>query len=133
MRQATCDKCGICGIGQRPEIVVEMPNTAGAVPGDVVRVAIASGSLLRAAAVAYLIPLAALIGGYLLAGLLLGRILAGRVLEAAAIGTGFAVMALSYFWLRAYDRRARSRYTPVMAAILDREDGAPGAAKPPGC
>lgn len=119
MRRATCDKCGICGIGRAPEIVVEVPNTIGARPGEAVRLAMESGSLLRAAAAAYLVPLLALLAGYLVLSAFLARLgmAAGR--EAFAIAGGFACLALSYLWLRSYDRRRGDRLTPRMIAVVE--------------
>ncbi|MGQ9779058.1 MAG: SoxR reducing system RseC family protein [Bacillota bacterium] len=120
VRRATCDKCGICGIGRAPEIVVEVPNTINARPGDAVRLVMEGGNLLRAAAAAYLIPLFCLLGGYLLARAALARIGATSSLaEFLAVVTGFLCLGLSYLWLRAYDRRRGDRLTPRMVAVVE--------------
>lgn len=123
LRRATCDKCGMCGMGQRPEVVVEVPNTAGAAPGDEVRLRVEDSSLLRAAFVAYLVPLLALIAGFLLVNrLLLAAGVRGR--ELPAIAGGFLACALSYLYVRSYDRRTGRRFVPIMVEVVSRA-GAP--------
>ncbi|MCL6615263.1 MAG: SoxR reducing system RseC family protein, partial [Firmicutes bacterium] len=74
---------------------------------------------LRAAAAAYLVPLLALLAGYLVLSAFLARLgmAAGR--EAFAIAGGFACLALSYLWLRSYDRRRGDRLTPRMIAVVE--------------
>jgi len=133
MRQATCDRCGICGIGQRPEIEVEVPNSAGARPGDQVRLAVESGAVLRAAVAAYVVPLAAWLAGYLLLSAILGVTGVGRFREALAIAGGFLCLGLSYFWIRSYDRRAGDRFVPRMIEVVSPEDGRQEPPKAPGC
>lgn len=129
LRRATCEKCGMCGMGGRPEVVVEVANTAGAAPGDEVRLRIEDDRILRAAAAAYLVPLLALVAGYLLTnGLLIAVGVRGR--EPLSIAGGFLAFGLSYLWVRSYDRRAGRRFLPVMVAVVSRAGGPP---PPEGC
>ncbi len=123
-RKATCDRCGACGMGKQPEIVVEIPNSAGAKPGDEVRIAIASGRMLQAAAAVYLVPILALFAGYLLSAVILRRLGFGRS-ETPAIVGGFLAFALSFLWIRHFGRRSGDRFTPEMISVIPAEDREP--------
>ena len=59
-----CHKCSGCGAVQQTMLLTAQ-NPIGAKPGDVVTVTSASGPVLQAAAVLYLVPLALFIAGYL--------------------------------------------------------------------
>ena len=118
LRRATCDKCGMCGMGQHPEIVVEVTNSAQARPGDEVRLAVESGNVLRAAGAAYVVPLAALFGGYLLTRFVLGSLGVDDPREGMSIAGGFLALVLSYYWLRSFDRRSGDRFSPRMVAVI---------------
>ena len=107
LRQATCNKCGMCGIGQHPEIVVEVPNTIGAGPGDAVRLAIESGNVLRAAVVVYVVPLLVAILGFLLASYLAGPAGFPAYREALGIAGAAVGLILSFVWVASYDRQSR--------------------------
>ena len=62
-----------------------MPNTIGARPGDRVRLAVESASVYRAAVAAYIVPLLALLVGYLILYHTLGRAGVGRLRESLSI------------------------------------------------
>ena len=62
-----CHKCAGCGAA-RETITFPAANPIGAAAGDVVTVSSASGPVLRAAAVTYLLPLALFFLGYALLG-----------------------------------------------------------------
>lgn len=62
-----CHKCAGCGAAKET-ITLRAANPIGAAAGDVVLVSSASGPVLRAAAVVYLLPLALFFLGYALAG-----------------------------------------------------------------
>ena len=132
LRQATCNKCGMCGIGQHPEIVVEVPNTAGAGPGDAVRLAIESGSVLRAAVVVYVIPLLVAILGYLAVSFLAGPAGLGAYRETLGIIGAAVGLILSFVWVASYDRKAGDRFTPKMLEVVNRTE-AEQPAEPPQC
>ncbi len=64
-----CSDCsGICG--SKRSITVQAKNPLGAVPGDLVTVETATGKLLKAAALVYLLPLGTLLLGCVLSYLL---------------------------------------------------------------
>ena len=60
-----CHKCAGCGAAEQTWIFTAR-NPKGAGPGDLVTVESESGTVLKAAAVLYMAPLALFIGGYLL-------------------------------------------------------------------
>ena len=132
LRQATCNKCGMCGIGQHPEIVVEVPNTIGAGPGDAVRLAVESGNVLRAAVVVYVIPLLVAILGFLIASYLAGPVGLPAYRETLGIVGAAVGLILSFIWVASYDRRAGDRFTPKMLEVVSRAS-AEQPAEPPQC
>ncbi len=77
-----CSECGgICGA--KKTITVQARNPLKAGPGDLVTLETATGHLIRAAALVYLLPLAAL-----LAGCVLGSLLGGSETVQALAGLG---------------------------------------------
>ena len=120
------------GIGQHPEIVVEVPNTIGAGPGDAVRLAIESGNVLRAAVVVYVVPLLVAILGFLLASYLAGPAGFPAYREALGIAGAAVGLILSFVWVASYDRRAGDRFMPKMLEVVNRASGEQPA-EPPQC
>lgn len=100
-----CHRCGGCGtVEQTLRLTAE--NPIGAQVGDRVLVESASGVVLTAAALVYLLPLAAFLGGYL----------AALSLGAWAFAVGGVCFALGLLPALAYDRRVKRcppRYTVV--------------------
>ncbi len=87
-RHSSCGSCGKCDNGARVEVLVE--DSIGVQKGDMVALTLSDSSLINAALLIYLLPLLALIAGYLLAAYL-GvasegvRILLGGVLFVVAL------------------------------------------------
>lgn len=105
MRQSACSgdchQCSGCGAAQET-ISLVAENPVGAVPGDVVVIESATGPVLKAAAMLYLVPMALFFAGYLL-GAMLGNHGSFVGCLAFLLGIGIAVV---------YDRRiARKRKT----------------------
>lgn len=99
-----CHKCSGCGAAKEA-VEFTADNPIGARPGDLVRVESASGPVLKAAAVLYLLPLALFFLGYGLGAWLdvSGPLLAG-------LGFGVGVLFV-IFYDRLLQRRAEARYT----------------------
>ena len=100
-----CHKCAGCGAAEQTMIFTAV-NAIGAKPGDLVTVESASGPVLKAAAVLYMVPLVLFIAGYLLGmqwklGGLTG-------LLAFALGIGLAI---------AYDRLVMKKKNTVYTII----------------
>lgn len=97
-----CHKCAGCGAAQET-LLLTARNPIGAVPGDLVKLQSASGPVLGAAAVLYVLPLLLFFAGYLAGALLWGRgALTGCLAFAAGIGIAVA-----------YDRTAARKNQPV--------------------
>ena len=100
-----CHKCAGCGAAEQTMIFTAV-NKIGAKPGDLVTVESASGPVLKAAAILYMLPLVLFIAGYLLGmrwqlGGLTG-------LLAFALGIGVAI---------AYDRLVMKKKNTVYTII----------------
>lgn len=76
-----CHKCSGCGAA-REAILLEARNPIGAKPGDLVRVEAATGPVLKAALVMYMLPMVLFFAGY--------------AFGAAAFGRGALVGCLSF-------------------------------------
>ena len=85
-----CHKCAGCGAAEET-VTFTAQNPVDAKPGDLVRVEAATGPVLGAAAVLYLVPLALFLIGYMV-GLALWSV--GIWLGLAAFGAGIAAAVL---------------------------------------
>ena len=106
MRQSACSgdchKCSGCGAVQE---VIELTavNAIGAEPGDFVIVQSATGPVLRAAAVLYVVPVVLFFAGYLAGAVLWDR---GALSGCLSFMAGIALAVL-------YDRRVAKRKATV--------------------
>ena len=81
-----CHKCSGCGAAKEA-IILEVKNPIGARPGDLVRVEAATGPVLKAALVMYMLPMVLFFVGYAIGDVLFGLgALAGCLAFVAAIG-----------------------------------------------
>ncbi len=115
-RRSTCESCGVkgaCGtslldrvLGRRP-VQLRVANAIGARAGDQVLIGVADVLLLRAAVVAYLLPVLGLILGGALA-LELVNFLKWPGTQLWSLGGGVLGFALSLRWVADYSRRLRN-------------------------
>lgn len=111
-----CHKCSGCGAAKET-LKLTVQNPVAAKPGDLVRINASSGPVLKAAAILYLLPIALLIGGYLL--------LMPKGLGGWGSGIGFFVGILLVWF---YDRKVASKQnteytiTAILAGDLDKGD-----------
>lgn len=124
-RNSACAKCGICHMGETQTIQIAVENNIGAAVGTRVLVKMDRGVVLRAGAIVYLIPLAALLLGVGLMYIInLYFPLPGSP-DWWGIGVGFALFALSFVGIRLGEARWRQnpKYTPTIDRIVqDFED-----------
>lgn len=101
-----CHKCSGCGAAKET-LILTAKNPIGAREGDLVVIESASGPVLAAAAMLYMVPLVLFIGGYLLGEHLWGR---GPLM-------GLLGFALGIFSAVAYDRlvakKKNTEYTVI--------------------
>ena len=100
-----CHKCSGCGAVEQTMLFTAR-NPIGAVPGDLVTVGSATGPVLKAAAVLYILPLVLFIAGYLI-GMLwrLGGLF------------GAATFVLSIAIIIAYDRLVMKKRNTVYTIV----------------
>lgn len=65
-RTSACGKCGACGMGNKDELRLTLPNIVKAKTGDFVLLDLTSGKALNAALIAYGFPLLMMIVGAIL-------------------------------------------------------------------
>lgn len=118
-RSSYCSSCGACNMGaHQDEMLLTIPNRLKGEPGDLVELDLEATSILKASAIAYLIPLAAL-----LIGVVLGYVLAYRVNGNAelfgAIG-GILMAILAFLGIRMMEPifRRQRKYSPQMVTII---------------
>lgn len=118
-RSSYCSSCGACNMGaHQDEMVLTIPNRLKGKPGDLVELDLESATILKASAIAYLFPLAAL-----LVGVILGYMLAYRVNGNAelfgAVG-GILMASLAFLGIRMMEPifKRRRKYSPQMVSII---------------
>lgn len=89
-----CHKCSGCGAAQQT-MLLTAENPIGARVGDMVVISSQTGSVLKAAAVLYLLPLVLFLAGYLLGAMLWQQ---GAIIGVLALILGIAAIKL-------YDKR----------------------------
>ena len=123
-RHSACASCGKCKdlSYESKEILVEADNTIGAHIGDYVEVNMENINILRATALAYLLPLVFLIIGTSISYSLLYSITSidDIVLELISGGMGLCFMLVAYIILRKNDKKFREsrKFIPVITKIL---------------
>jgi sigma-E factor negative regulatory protein RseC len=126
-RHMSCENCGRCGgfLGNedRRQHFVEVLNPIKAGPGEKVLIESDDRQVIFISFMLYIVPLAGLVGGILLWLKLAAGLGLGGAQEAAAVAVGFTLMALIFFGIRLWDRRAAqsARYKPVITALADGE------------
>jgi len=100
-----CHKCSGCGAVQQ-SMIFTARNAIGARPGDLVTVESATGPVLKAAAVLYMLPLVLFIAGYLI----------GMQWNLGGV-TGGLAFVLSIGLIIAYDRLVMKKKNTVYTII----------------
>lgn len=121
-RSSACGKCGACQMGPgSDEMLLTIPNILNGRVGDFVELELASSQLLKASAITYLIPLAALILGVIL-GYVFGPDY-GFNPELAGSLIGLLFTALSFFIIRAMEPKFKKEhnFSPQMINIIKME------------
>ena len=113
-RPEACAHCGACG-GQKEETLVKIPGDAPA--GRWIDVDMPEGQVLKASMLAYVLPLAMLLGGIALGSALFEQ-------EAMWAVTGIVCMGLAWVILHVIEKRMKRRNVWQPKIVNVHEEGA---------
>ncbi|MGL4913773.1 MAG: SoxR reducing system RseC family protein [Romboutsia sp.] len=120
-RHSACAACGKCVTSsEKKDIIVEVDNTIGAKVGDHVEVNMESMNVLKATAIAYVIPLIALLVGTIGTYYVLDIMSIGINIEAVSGIVGILFMLITFFMLKKNDKKFRDskEYIPIVTRVL---------------
>jgi len=119
-RDNACGKCkALCDIGSgQQEILLKLPNDLKAAPGDAVMLSIMPSKLIKAAFIAYCIPLAGLVLG-VLTGLYIAESF-GLSQEAAGLAGGLLFTVVAFLAIRAVEPfiAKKDDFIPKIVGVL---------------
>lgn len=118
-RSSACDRCGACEMGcHEEEMRLTVANSLNGKVGDYVELELSSRQVLKASAITYLIPLAALILGVAVGYWIAGRLSFNPELTGAFTGIGFTI--LTFYIIRAFEPMFKkgNKYSPQMINII---------------
>ncbi|MDE3345161.1 SoxR reducing system RseC family protein [Clostridioides difficile] len=117
---AACGKCATTNSAESKEILVEVDNTIGAKVGDHVEVSMDNMNVLKAAVMAYIIPLIALLVGTIGTYYILGAIGMTTGVEAISGLVGICLTIICYLYLKKNDKKFRDsrEFIPAITRIL---------------
>ncbi len=123
-RHLTCEKCGRCGIlsgSNRQDTIIEALNPIQAGKGQKVLLETDDRRVLFVSFMLYLVPLGGLISGIFLWLTLVDYLELAVNRELTAVGAGFALMAIIYYFIRLWDNRAKDNpnYKPVITKLIE--------------
>lgn len=121
-RYSACASCGKCATtSESKDIIVEVDNTIGAKVGDRVEVNMETVNVLKAAFIAYTIPLAALLIGTVGAFYILSYMNINNI-EVISGGVGLTFTLLSFLMLKKNDSKFREskEYIPIVTRVITR-------------
>lgn len=119
-RHSACAACGKCVTSsETKDIIVEVDNSIGARVGDRVEVNMESVNVLKATALAYVVPLISLIIGIVGTFYLLNSMNA-RYAEGVSAFIGVGFMLITFAFLKKNDSKFRDskEYIPIVTRIL---------------
>lgn len=124
-KHSACAGCGACSMAdEKMNLNVEAFNEAGGDVGDIVEVQLNAPDLLKAAFIAYSIPLISLIVG-VVGGIKLLQLFSyeGNI-EAAGGAAGVILMAISYIFIRMNEKKFKKskKYSPVIVKVVQKND-----------
>lgn len=124
-RNTSCDKCGACRMGGKPQIVIEVTNNINAKKGDVVILQMQPGFLFKAVFLMYTIPLLMLIIGFLV-GQRVALNLGNKIDTSENVGifSGFFFLAMSYSAIRWLDQKwhVGNKFRPVLVGVIPNQN-----------
>jgi len=132
-RNDACSHCSSCRVsfGCNSEMTVKAINRAGAGVGDLVSIHLSSGTIMKSAAILYLIPVAGLISGAFLGDELSTRLTMSEtgaiaLLSLAGFILGYIITVLISRWMS-----GRRTLSPIITRIIRRGLAAPESSPTP--
>ena len=120
-RHSACAHCGKCiTSSETKDIVVEVDNSIGAKVGDRVEVNMDGVRVMKATAIAYIIPLVALLAGTIGAYFVLQTVGITSGIEIISAVVGIIATGLAFLAIRKNDKKFRDsgEYIPKITKIL---------------
>ena len=120
-RHSACASCGKCATtSEEKDIIVEVDNTIGAKVGDRVEVNMETVNVLKAAFIAYTIPLVALLSGTVGTFYFLKMISITNNIEIISGLVGLIFNFISFLILKKNDKKFREskEYIPIVTRII---------------
>ena len=121
-RNDACSHCTSCHVsfGCNSEMTINALNRVGAGVGDLVSIHLSTGTIMKSAAILYLIPVAGLISGAFLGDELSTRLAMSKtstiaLLSIAGLVIGYTITTLLSRWMG-----ARRTLTPIITRIIRR-------------
>jgi sigma-E factor negative regulatory protein RseC len=106
-----CGRCGACHPDSKGGICIEATAVAGVKTGDKVEIEISTGGVVTASFVVYLLPIVFMIAGYLLGSAAAGFSSLPVSGETGGIAGAILLLAVSFWFVRRYDRHIRRQGT----------------------
>lgn len=124
-KHSACAACGKCASStDKKDIIVEVDNNIGAKVGDYVEVNMDSVNVIKAAAIVYIVPLIALLGGTIISYGIFNFIDIGMNKEVLSGFIGIVLTIISYLLIKSKDRKFREsrNYIPIITKIINTID-----------
>lgn len=124
-KHSACAACGKCASStDKKDIIVEVDNNIGAKVGDYVEVNMDSVNVIKAAAIVYIVPLIALLGGTIVSYGIFNFIDIGMNKEVLSGFIGIVLTIISYLLIKIKDRKFREsrNYIPIITKVINTID-----------
>lgn len=126
-RKSACGSCCACELGssKKPEVDVKARRMIECEVGDYVYIEMTAPDMLRASAIAYGIPLLALMFGIVVSYLVLGDKTGAS--EGLSFFTGLVFMGISFAVIHRYDNKLKEsrKYEPALVELAARSEFEP--------
>lgn len=123
-RHSACGSCGGCAKGKEgpASVTVEAINKVNANIGDFVEVDMETTNVLKAAAIAYVIPLFCLLIGVLAGNKILKVINYNGNVDTGSALLGFTLMIISFLIIKMNEPNFKKseQYTPIITNVIDK-------------
>ncbi|MTI94966.1 MAG: SoxR reducing system RseC family protein [Firmicutes bacterium] len=120
-RNSACEKCGVCHLGRTQDLLLRLPNTVDAEPGQRVLIGMEGVNVVKASLIVYILPVLALVAGFVLIYLFHEPLNLGGSPDLWGAGLGFALFLLTFAVIRTLEPRLRAKaeYNPVIVRVLE--------------